>query len=82
MRLPTSLKLPRVPVMRFSTTDQNSDLRIRELEGYAARHGWEVAETYHDMISGASAGRSGLKVAQLRAQGLSMRRIAASWALE
>ena len=50
---------------RVSTTDQNSDMQIRELNEYVARQGWEVLATYQDVMSGAKANRPG--VAQLMA---------------
>jgi predicted site-specific integrase-resolvase len=45
---------------RVTTTDQNSELQIRELNDYAGKQGWEVIETYQDMISGAKSSRPGL----------------------
>jgi DNA invertase Pin-like site-specific DNA recombinase len=45
---------------RVSTTDQNSELQIRELTDYATNHGWEIVETYADVMSGAKASRPGL----------------------
>jgi DNA invertase Pin-like site-specific DNA recombinase len=44
---------------RVSTPDQNPELQLQELRDCAARQGWEVAETYHDVISG-KARRPGL----------------------
>src|SRR5262245_59376448 len=38
--------------VRVSTADQNADLQVRELQEYAERHGWEIAEVYRDVISG------------------------------
>ena len=46
--------------VRVSTADQNSELQLRELQEYAARQGWSIAETYHDVISGAKSSRPGL----------------------
>ena len=46
--------------IRVSTADQNSELQIREIQDYAGRQGWEIVETYQDVISGAKANRPGL----------------------
>ena len=46
--------------VRVSTADQNSELQLRELQEYAARQGWSIAETYQDVISGAKSSRPGL----------------------
>jgi DNA invertase Pin-like site-specific DNA recombinase len=45
---------------RVSTADQNPELQLRDLEEYATRQGWEIIETYQDIISGAKASRPGL----------------------
>jgi len=45
---------------RVSTTDQNAELQIRELNDYAGKQGWDVVETYADVMSGAKASRPGL----------------------
>jgi len=45
---------------RVSTSDQNPELQIREIQDYASRQGWEIVETYQDTISGAKASRPGL----------------------
>jgi DNA invertase Pin-like site-specific DNA recombinase len=45
---------------RVSTADQNPELQLRELLAYADRQGWELAEIYQDVISGAKASRPGL----------------------
>jgi hypothetical protein len=45
---------------RVSTADQNPELQLRDLHEYASRQGWEVIETYQDLISGATASRPGL----------------------
>jgi DNA invertase Pin-like site-specific DNA recombinase len=45
---------------RVSTTDQNAELQIRELNDYATNYGWEIVETYADVMSGAKATRPGL----------------------
>jgi DNA invertase Pin-like site-specific DNA recombinase len=42
---------------RVSTADQNSELQLRELQEYAARQGWEITETYQDVISGTKGSR-------------------------
>jgi DNA invertase Pin-like site-specific DNA recombinase len=46
--------------VRVSTTDQNSELQVRELNDYATRQGWKIVETYQDVISGAKSSRPGL----------------------
>ena len=56
----TPSKLPVAIYARVSATDQNFDLQIRELIDYAAKQGWEVVETYLDVISGAKSSRPGL----------------------
>jgi DNA invertase Pin-like site-specific DNA recombinase len=45
---------------RVSTADQNPELQLRDLQEYATRQGWEITETYQDVISGAKASRPGL----------------------
>ena len=45
---------------RVSTTDQNCEMQIRELQAHADRQGWAIVETYQDVISGAKASRPGL----------------------
>ena len=46
---------------RVSTTDQNCEMQIRELQAHAERQGWPIVETYQDIIiSGAKASRPGL----------------------
>jgi DNA invertase Pin-like site-specific DNA recombinase len=45
---------------RVSTADQNAELQVRELRDYAVRQGWEITETYQDVVSGAKASRPGL----------------------
>ena len=44
---------------RVSTVEQNSEMQLRELQAYAARQGWQIAETYQDVISGAKSSRPG-----------------------
>src|SRR5215469_6271136 len=46
--------------IRVSTVDQNTDLQRRELLDFAERQGWEVVETYEDIISGAKTRRPAL----------------------
>ena len=46
--------------VRVSTADQNQELQLRELQEYAERHGWGIAEVYEDTISGSKANRPGL----------------------
>ena len=46
--------------VRVSTADQNSELQIRELRVCAERQGWQIAEVYEDVMSGANSSRSGL----------------------
>ena len=38
--------------LRVSTLDQNPEAQRRELEAYAARHGWDVTAQYEDIASG------------------------------
>jgi DNA invertase Pin-like site-specific DNA recombinase len=45
---------------RVSTTDQNSDLQLREIQEYVDRQGRQVVATYQDVISGTKASRPGL----------------------
>jgi DNA invertase Pin-like site-specific DNA recombinase len=45
---------------RVSTTDQNPELQLREIEDYATRQGWQVIDLYQDVASGAKANRPGL----------------------
>jgi DNA invertase Pin-like site-specific DNA recombinase len=48
----------RAPIYtRVSTTDQNAELQTRQLNDYATNHGWEIVETYSDVMSGAKASR-------------------------
>jgi putative DNA-invertase from lambdoid prophage Rac len=46
--------------VRVSTTDQNCELQLREIQDYATRQGWDITETYQDTVSGAKASRPGL----------------------
>ena len=74
---------------RISTPDQNPELQLRELREHAHRQGWELAEAYQDVASGAKSKRPGPahrprkifdreKVVRLHQHGLSLRRIAKS----
>ena len=45
---------------RISTPEQNPELQLRELQDYATRQGWELAEVYQDVGSGSNACRPGL----------------------
>jgi DNA invertase Pin-like site-specific DNA recombinase len=45
---------------RVSTSEQNPELQLREIQDYASRQGCEIVETYQDTISGAKASRPGL----------------------
>jgi DNA invertase Pin-like site-specific DNA recombinase len=53
---------------RVSTTDQNRELQIRELQQYANRQGWAIVETYQDVISGAKVNRPDLNRLMLDAR--------------
>jgi putative DNA-invertase from lambdoid prophage Rac len=46
--------------VRVSTADQKCELQLPVLQEYAARLGWEIVETYQDVISGAKNSRPGL----------------------
>ncbi len=45
---------------RVSTVEQNSELQHRELQAHADREGWQIVDTYDDVISGVKANRPGL----------------------
>ena len=45
---------------RVSTADQNPELQLREIQDHATRQGWEIVETYQDIVRGAKASRPGL----------------------
>ena len=45
---------------RVSTADQNAEMQIQDLQAYADREGWQIVDTYDDVISGAKANRPGL----------------------
>src|SRR5437016_2030760 len=46
--------------IRVSTADQNCQLQIRALREFAEHQGWEIGETYEDVMSGARPSRPGL----------------------
>ena len=46
--------------VRISTPEQNPELQLRELQDYATRQGWELADAYQDVGSGSNACRPGL----------------------
>ena len=60
---------------RVSTTDQNSELQLREIQEYANRQGWEIVETYQDTISGTKASRPGLNRLMADAMARKFRRL-------
>jgi hypothetical protein len=45
---------------KVSTADQNPELQLRELQDYAVRQGWDLTETYQDVINGTKSSRPGL----------------------
>jgi DNA invertase Pin-like site-specific DNA recombinase len=45
---------------RVSTSDQNDVLQLRQVQDLATRQGWQIAEFYQDVASGAKASRPGL----------------------
>src|SRR5580700_6192628 len=45
---------------RISTGEQNSDLQTTELPEFCARRGWNLAETYSDVMTGAKDKRPAL----------------------
>jgi len=53
---------------RVSTTDQNCELQIRELQACADRQGWSIVDTYQDTMSGAKANRPDLNRLMLDAR--------------
>ena len=56
--------------VRVSTADQRCELQVRELREYAERQGWQIAEIYEDVSSGAKASRPALNrlIADARAR--------------
>src|SRR5258708_7724130 len=47
--------------MRVSTTEQKTDMQLRDLTQYAAKRGYEIFRTYEDVISGATNKRPALR---------------------
>src|SRR4051812_26969185 len=45
---------------RVSTSDQNSELQLCEIQDYALRQGWAIKDLYDDVASGAKVSRPGL----------------------
>lgn len=43
--------------VRISTRDQNCELQLRALREYAEHRGWQIVETYQDVMSGTKARR-------------------------
>src|SRR5215472_2429637 len=60
MRFSPEVEMRTAFYVRVSTADQNSELQIRDLQEHAARQGWEIVETYQDVMSGAKICRPGL----------------------
>src|SRR4029077_18357266 len=54
------IRMRAVVYARVSTADQNYKLQIRELQEYSGCQGWEITESYQDVISGAKSNRPGL----------------------
>jgi DNA invertase Pin-like site-specific DNA recombinase len=56
--------------VRVSTADQRCELQVRELREYAERQGWQIADIYEDVSSGAKASRPALnrRIADARAR--------------
>ena len=46
--------------VRVSTSEQNSDLQVSELQQYIRARGWQTAGVYEDTMSGAKSSRPGL----------------------
>jgi DNA invertase Pin-like site-specific DNA recombinase len=46
--------------VRVSTAEQNCELQSRGLHAYAERRGWQIAEVYQDVDSGAKSSRTAL----------------------
>lgn len=47
--------------IRVSSTDQNPEMQLRELEPFIAARGWTVHKVYQDTLTGTSSERSALK---------------------
>jgi putative DNA-invertase from lambdoid prophage Rac len=62
--------------VRVSTADQNCELQVRDLFEYAERQGWQIAEIYQDVSSGARVSRPALSRLMLAARARSS---VASW---
>jgi len=56
--------------VRISTADQRCELQVRELREYAERQGWQIADIYEDVSSGAKVSRPALNrlIADARAR--------------
>ena len=54
--------------VRVSTADQNCELQVRALREYAERQGWQIAEIYQDVSSGARVSRPALSRLMLAAR--------------
>ena len=56
--------------VRVSTADQRCELQVRELREYAERQGWQIADIYEDVSSGAKVSRPALNrlIADARAR--------------
>jgi DNA invertase Pin-like site-specific DNA recombinase len=56
--------------VRVSTADERCELQVRELQEYAERQGWQIADIYEDVSSGAKASRPALNrlIADARAR--------------
>jgi putative DNA-invertase from lambdoid prophage Rac len=54
--------------VRVSTADQTCELQLRELGDYAKRQGWQIAEIYQDVSSGATVSRPALSRLMLAAR--------------
>ena len=56
--------------VRVSTADERCELQVRELQEYAERQGWQIADIYEDVSSGAKASRPALnrRIADARAR--------------
>jgi DNA invertase Pin-like site-specific DNA recombinase len=45
---------------RVSTSDQNHELQLREIQDYATRQSWQISDLYQDVASGAKASHPGI----------------------
>lgn len=48
--------------LRVSTTQQNTELQIRELKKYCELRGWETPEVFEDKLTGANLNRPNFKI--------------------